>query len=820
MNALSEAALDAIAKMAAAPRERRRIARKLGCSLLEAPTGSGKTVMLARTAETISLRAPVVWFWFAPFAGLVAQTMAALRVASPGLRVRDPVTDRIEVGTRNGDVFVATWASVAARRADARRMRVDDDGAPSLDSLVGGLRSSGFLIGAVVDEAHHSFRPGSESFRFLDGVLDPDLLMCASATPDDGDVEILRRGLDVGRFQRVSVSRVRVVAERLNKPRVKAVSFVARGAAADLLDLNEVALRKAVEQHRVLKQSLRKAGIPIVPLLLVQASSSDWTPARVQAFLRGPLKFAADAVAVHTAAEPDPDVQALANDPDVEVLVFKMAVATGFDAPRAFTLCALRPVVAPSFGLQVIGRIMRVHSLLQSRPGLPEELDTGWVFLGDPQGMPGLEGAADRIKAIRDAISIVSDGLQVYDAAVGDGGQVLLVDEDGQSRMVLEPPVAARPQAAAALSAAPPDRYSADWPDTLFGFSAPPPEHSPAATRADTVDNVSSGNPTPMEGFRPARHMAMPYNYPRRQGLVVPERLRTERMPGDPAGLLDALVRNVRFRPEHLLAVHQDSAAVERRVGDLFERGEQSRSLEQSSISFHVARLNAHDLLSVSDYVDAQQLGLRLQEALGRALAEAHQPTVERQVLQRALNVILVQSPTLLKDALRRAIGACAEVVDAFELPLRWESGGPLSESRLNLYGCMPQGLNTWEMAFADWLDRQDKVLWWTRNLPRPNARDDWSVRIVLPESGRGYYPDFIICAEGRKQPGGIGLAETKERTETEDSAAKSRTEHREYGRALMVSYDRAADRFIRVEYAPDIGRNREVGPLRQDDLV
>ena len=440
---LSAAALDAVAKMAAAPTERRRIARQIGCSLLQAPTGSGKTVMLARTAEVISQRTSTVWFWFAPFAGLVSQTVRALRRAGPGLRVRDPTKDRIDVGTRPGDVFVATWASVAAKRADARRMRQDDDTAPSLDTLVASLRASGFLIGAVVDEAHHSFKPGTESFRFFDEVLDPDLLLCARATPDDADLEMLRRGLDVGRFQRVSVSRSRVVDARLNKPRVKAVSFVARGASADLLDLNEVALRKAVEQHRVLKRLLKQAVIPIVPLLLVQASSSDWTPAKVQALLRGPLQFPADAVAVHTAAEPDPDVQALANDPDVEVLVFKMAVATGFDAPRAFTLCALRPLVDPGFGLQVIGRIMRVHPLLQSRADLDPDLDTGWVFLGDPQGMPGLERAAERIKAMRDAISIVSDGLQVYDATVGEGGRIALVGEDGQSRMVLEPPRAA-----------------------------------------------------------------------------------------------------------------------------------------------------------------------------------------------------------------------------------------------------------------------------------------------------------------------------------------------------------------------------------------
>ncbi len=45
----------------------------------------------------------------------------------------------------------------------------------------------------------------------------------------------------------------------------------------------------------------------------------------------------------------------LANDPTVEVLIFKMAVALGFDAPRAFTLAALRGARDPAFGIQVIG---------------------------------------------------------------------------------------------------------------------------------------------------------------------------------------------------------------------------------------------------------------------------------------------------------------------------------------------------------------------------------------------------------------------------------------------------------------------------------
>ena len=253
--------------------------RQIGCLLLEAPTASGKTVMLAAAADRTSAEQPVVWFWDAPFKGVVQQTAAALRRAAPGLRVRDPRLDRMVTGTRPGDVFVSTWAAVAARNAESRRMRADDDLQPALESPVRAVRDGGLLIGAVVDEAHHSFRPNSEAFRFLQSVLQPDLLILASATPNDADVELLRLGVRAG-YPAIppgaAISRDPVVAARLNKQAVKAVTFIARGANQGLLDLNEVALRKAVEQHRALKQALHSAGIPMVPLLLVQAATSAW----------------------------------------------------------------------------------------------------------------------------------------------------------------------------------------------------------------------------------------------------------------------------------------------------------------------------------------------------------------------------------------------------------------------------------------------------------------------------------------------------------------------------------------------------------------
>jgi hypothetical protein len=72
------------------------------------------------------------------------------------------------------------------------------------------------------------------------------------------------------------------------------------------------------------------------------------------------------AIAVRTSGEPDPAFHTLAYDPDIEVLVFKLSVATGFDAPRAWTLVSVRPSRGRDFGLQIVGRIMRVHPLVRS----------------------------------------------------------------------------------------------------------------------------------------------------------------------------------------------------------------------------------------------------------------------------------------------------------------------------------------------------------------------------------------------------------------------------------------------------------------------
>ena len=118
----------AIAQQVHSPDKRLQIARHGGVMLLQSPTASGKTLMLGRTLEGLvgKLERKTVWFWFAPYSGLIDQTVEALSEQCPGLRLRDATRDREPGLARDGDVFVNTWGAVAANNADARKLLYDD----------------------------------------------------------------------------------------------------------------------------------------------------------------------------------------------------------------------------------------------------------------------------------------------------------------------------------------------------------------------------------------------------------------------------------------------------------------------------------------------------------------------------------------------------------------------------------------------------------------------------------------------------------------------------------------------------------------------
>ncbi|MBM4165166.1 MAG: DNA/RNA helicase [Lentisphaerae bacterium] len=748
-----------------------------GYLLIEAPTGSGKTLMAGTIVERFSHVEDVVWFWFAPFKGVVGQTAAVLREEFHGLHFRELADDRSINQSRRADVFVTTWQAVATRLKDKRNVRKESDNNPSMDTLIEALRDQGLRIGVVVDEAHHGFGQKTLAAQFFKEVLRPEYTILITATPDDADVTAFEDAMGIAELQRIRVSRADAVKSGLIKSGVKCAAYFVDPEKRALVDLTATALRDGVAAHRTLKKQLEEMNIPLTPLLLVQADSSDKSVDRLKSVLLR-MGFTDEQVAVHTADEPDADILALANDERREVLIFKMAVALGFDAPRAFTLVSMRASRDPDFGVQLVGRILRVHRRLQGRAQsgtLPDALNYGYVFLADPETQTGLDIAGQKINAIQTEYAKASTATVVLHYGDGVSG-VSTVEANGQTSFFgLASETAPQTTGAAAVSdvATTTTGRVAYIPNfdfgTFFGANPPPPAPGPSANTPAKV----CGSPGS-------------HRYQLRPGM--PRRFKTQVVCPDIEVTEEECAERFIVSTRDLLEAMKTQVPVERRTLDVFTHTFQQEFDFSADLSPTQAAEAAHRVLCRNKTFDPKGLLQALRRKLQKVMQDETMP--EAQAPEKVacfLDVILATHPELLLEAQKAAHAKHAQILAADDLPSELVWAEPLPKSPRNVYGVMPAGLNTWEEPFAQLLDRDMNrlVKWWHRNEPHK----PWSVNVLMPD-GRGFFPDFVIGIEGRQTEDGGLLADPKLYYQRDDEAPKVLAEHRIYGHVMILSLD------------------------------
>jgi hypothetical protein len=783
---------------AADPDSRRAASAHNGCVLIQAPTGAGKTLIAGLVAEEFSRDSGVklVWLWFTPFAGLVEQARIAIKTEFNGLRVRDIARERRAHGTRSGDVFVSTWAAVSGRK-DSKRLRRDGDESVSLDHLLEQWRKDGFKIGVIVDEAHHTFSSGTESVRYYREVLQPDFTLMITATPDDQDAENFRKSAGIAVMHRISVSRLDAVSAGLIKPGIKSVAYLAGEQHRELVDFGQAALADGVRVHNAIKTQLTAEGIDLVPLLLVQVASTDKSVEKAKKDLMA-LGMAEDAIAVYTSNEPDDDLLAVARDEAKEALIFKMAVALGFDAPRAFTLVSMRGAQDKDFGTQIVGRILRVDWRLQNR-ATSDLLKYGYVFLADAEKQAGLSGAADRINAVRTELAQISPFTMLV--KIGDSPTVQVV-ESGQPSFLPQPwtPPPMPPGKAAIPDVdAPLSRQ-----DTLTGFILEANEWT--VSPKPSVVQKAPGEAAP--GMK---------TYPLRDGM---ERVfKKEQLALDTSSLLRAVEARIRIDDSVFTAGFRQAVSIQRKEEEIFSHdvhyGEYQARLSEAEIA-----RRAQLLLFEPDYLDPRELQKALLNRLRKECSERGFLEVleSPEKLRRAMHLILVSHPNLLREAVRVCCAENAELVDTAPLPqaVSWPTG--CAAARLAAYGAFPPDLNSDELAFAQLLDADmsGQVIWWHRN----ESRKPWSAGLVMPD-GTHYYPDFMVKVKGRNRGDGILLVEVKgehliNSLNTPDKAAAS---HKLYRKPLMVMKE-ASGRWMTLRFNDRTGKNEPDAVLRLDAMA
>lgn len=784
---------------------RRAVATHNGCLLIEAPTGSGKTLMAGQILETFSARERAVWFWFAPFRGVVGQTKAFLGDQYAGLRLRELADDRSLEDSTAGDVFVTTWQTVATRVLDRRNVRKDTESQDSVDGLVRGLRERGFRIGVVVDEAHHSFHGLTQAGAFFRDVLQPEYTLLVTATPDDTELATFEKTMGIVPEQRIRIGREDAVASGLIKAGVRCAAYVVEPEKARILDLEELALRDAVAAHRAIKAALAAAGVDFVPLLLVQVDSRDdeadskteKSVQRAKSKLLA-LGFPEEQIAVHTAKEPDAGLLALANDMSREVLVFKMAVALGFDAPRAFTLVSMRATRDPDFGVQLVGRILRVHRKLQAaarRGTLPDLLRFGYVFLADLATQEGLDLAGQRINQVRTEYAKTCGSTVMLRTACGlsvqyaPGGQTMLFPDlaadSGQNAFKAVDPATAQ-------------AFELTFDFTRFGVGV-----------SDADTGLPQGHTRPVCPSPGGR-----FRYPLKP--EVPRRFKTAEAMTNNAVTEEECANRFVVSAAALLEALTGKIDVQRRTLEVFTSQLEFEFVDAPLDPVELARRAERALVS-SGVFDAKELRALLERKVAERLQEmTGEPVRDPETVVTILDTLLARHPELLRNAQRAALDATVTVRMAADLPAELVSDGGLATSERNLYGVYPEGLNSWEQAFATWLDgdRLGVVNWWHRNLPRL----PWSVNVPLRD-GRGFYPDFIIGVNGRCTEDRALLADPKHAFASPDEAPKAGAKHPAYGSVLVLYRDQDA-RWLTVRYNEESDRATTGGEFQLSDAA
>lgn len=330
--------------------------------VFKAPTGSGKTFMAASLFEELAEENSSVNFcilWACPGKGeLHKQSFDAVKTYLGG----NPVCSLLEddfFGSRkyikDKEIVFINWEKLIQKDKEtgkwANNLMKDQEGMNFID-VIEKTKQNGTRVILVIDESHIGASQKARIQEFINTIIIPNIVLEMSATPLNNHID-------------VEIETQKVVDEGMIKEDV----IVNQGINKEDKTLAEqdselLILQKGYDKRQEIVDEYNKLNIAVNPLVLIQIPNVDEGEAKklvIKDFLRekgitednGKLKLWCD-------DKGNFDKKAIKKNNDItEYLVFKTAVATGWDCPRAHILIKFRDGKSETFETQTIGRILR-----------------------------------------------------------------------------------------------------------------------------------------------------------------------------------------------------------------------------------------------------------------------------------------------------------------------------------------------------------------------------------------------------------------------------------------------------------------------------
>ena len=249
----------------------------------------------------------------------------------------------------------------------------------NLSTVLKRTKEEGREIILVIDEAHHH-TTSEISQRLIKDIMSK-LTIEVSATPvianPDEMVNVPLEDVKVeGMIKKAVVLNERFI-NLIKKGKIK--SELSSGSEELVMDAS---LRKRKE----LLKAFQKEKVNINPLVLIQLPDrigrlEDTMKERVIRILKDKYSISIEngKLAIWLSGEHINKENVEKNDSEIEVLIFKQAIALGWDCPRAQILSLFREWHSPIFSIQTIGRIMRMPEPDKGHYG-NDILNYGYVY--------------------------------------------------------------------------------------------------------------------------------------------------------------------------------------------------------------------------------------------------------------------------------------------------------------------------------------------------------------------------------------------------------------------------------------------------------
>lgn len=334
--------------------------------VFKAPTGSGKTIMMAAFLNKLCEELPdklelekrkAAFVWIAPNK-LYIQSYKALKNYFAELRSIKPIffEDITGNGIQPNEVLFVNWESI--NKEKNLLVRENEQG-KTLYAYIEHARLQDTEIIVIIDEEHMFASPrtavrAAEVLRKIYAKLE----IRVSATP-------------------VTNSDYKTVVERTDVVKAEMIKEgIILNPALDEYEqegrtLNMVLMDIALRKREQLIEAYQKLGSNIHPLLLIQLPNDDKETNSVEdeQYIEQVIQYLDvykgittrnNKLAIWLSGRKENLDDIEKHENMTEVLLFKQAIALGWDCPRASVLLIFRELHSQTFSIQTVGRILRM----------------------------------------------------------------------------------------------------------------------------------------------------------------------------------------------------------------------------------------------------------------------------------------------------------------------------------------------------------------------------------------------------------------------------------------------------------------------------